>query len=139
MRSTIQALTLAMLLAAAAGAAGAQGDAPRRPLPLAAREHMRVRMERRRALAAERVALRLEMIARRDATRARLARVGAGQRAAMRAHRDALRAERGTVGAARRAGTMTREQARRRMRAWREQHRPPAPVRRPPDGSAGPQ
>jgi hypothetical protein len=108
-------------------------------LPPAAREHLRARMARRHALAAERVAVRPETVARRGAAHERLSRLSAAQRDAMRAHRDALRAERGRVRAALRAGSMTREQARGQMRAWREQHRPPARDRRPPDGSAGQQ
>ena len=77
--------------------------------------------------------------ARRGVASDRIANLTPEQRNALRAHRDAARTERRRVGDAVRAGTMTREHSREQLRTWREQHRPPESLRRPPSGEGGEQ
>ena len=75
------------------------------------------------------------VMARRAAMREQVRNMTPEQRTALRANREAFRVQREAIGGQLRAGTITREQARERIRAWREQH--PNGLRRPPRGPGG--
>lgn len=71
-RTIIRTLTLSTLLAGTTAALGAQGAAPRRPVPPAAARVRAGQLEAHRELAADRVGPRRIMVARRNAIAARI-------------------------------------------------------------------
>jgi hypothetical protein len=80
-----------------------------------------------------RQAMRDRMVAERAVRQERIRNLTPAQREALYQHREAARAERERVVGELRAGKLTREQAREAMQKWRDAHKPPVDLTKPPE------